>query len=212
MYSINKIKQDIAKEINKVVGADIITPENLIYPPQVDMGDLSLPCFVLAKNLGKNPAEIAEFLVKNIKLKNVIASVSAMGPYFNIKLNKLNLVKKVINEIESLQENYGHNKGGANKKMMIEYSNANTHKEYHVGHLRNLCYGDSISRILHANGYINIPVSYINDFGSHVAKTIWGLIKFYLDDEINDDINKDSEKFLKYENKGALLGEIYVRA
>ncbi|MEA1962873.1 MAG: arginine--tRNA ligase [Patescibacteria group bacterium] len=212
MSIINKTKQNITKKINQAIKADIAAPENLVYPPREDMGDLSLPCFVLAKNLGKNPAEIAEFLVKNIKSKGAIASVSALGPYFNIKLNKAELAKGVINEIESLRENYGCNKSGKKQKIMIEYSNANTHKEFHVGHLRNLCYGDSVSRIIAANGYKNIPVSYINDFGSHIAKTIWGLIKFYLDDKISDDINSELEKFSDHENKGALLGEIYVRA
>ena len=212
MYSINKIKQNIAKKINHAVKTDIVAPENLIYPPQENMGDLSLPCFALAKKLGKNPAEIAEFLVKNIKSKGIVAGVNALGPYFNIKLNKVELAKEVINEIESLQENYGHNKSGKKQKIMIEYSNVNTHKEYHVGHLRNICYGDAVNRIASANGYKSIPVSYVNDFGIHIAKTVWGLIKFYLDDKIGADVNKDLEKFAKYENKGALLGEIYVSA
>ncbi|MCK4539723.1 arginine--tRNA ligase [Candidatus Parcubacteria bacterium] len=212
MSIINKIKQNIAKEINQAVKADIVESENLVYPSRVDMGDLSLPCFVLANNLGKNPAKIAEFLVKNIKPKGAIAGLSALGPYFNIKLNKAELAKEVVNEIESLRENYGHNKSGRKQKIMIEYSNVNTHKEYHIGHLRNICYGDAVNRVTRANGYKSIPVSYVNDFGIHIAKTIWGLIKFYLDDKISDGINKDLEKFSKYENKGALLGEIYARA
>ena len=212
MYSINKIKQNIAKKINQAIKADIVAPENLVYPPQENMGDLSLPCFALAKNLRKNPAEIAEFLVKNINSKGVVAGVSALGPYFNIKLNKAELTKEVINEIESLRENYGYNKSGKKQKVMIEYSNVNTHKEYHVGHLRNICYGDAVNRIASANGYKSIPVSYVNDFGIHIAKTVWGLIKFYLDEKQSDDINKDLENFSKYKNKGELLGEIYVRA
>ena len=212
MSIINKIKQNITKEINQVIKADIVEPENLVYPPQENMGDLSLPCFVLAKHLKKNPAEIAEFLVKNIKSKGAVAGVSALGPYFNIKLNRTELAKEVINEIEKLRENYGHNKSGEKKKVMIEYSNVNTHKEYHVGHLRNICYGGAVNRIARANGHESIPVSYVNDFGIHIAKTVWGLIKFYLNDKIGADVNKDLEKFVKYENKGALLGEIYVRA
>lgn len=212
MNIIDKIKQNITKEINQAVKIGIVEPENLVYPPQENMGDLSLPCFVLAKSLKKNPAEIAEFLVKNIESKGDIAGVSALGPYFNIKLNRAELAKEVINEIEELRENYGYNKSGEKQKVMIEYSNVNTHKEYHVGHLRNICYGDAVNRIARANGYKSIPVSYVNDFGIHIAKTIWGLIKFYLDDKLSADINKDLEKFSKYENKGALLGEIYVRA
>ena len=51
---------------------------------------------------------------------------------------------------------------------LIEYSNANTHKEYHIGHLRNIAYGDAVNRLVSANGFESIPVSYINDFGIHV--------------------------------------------
>jgi arginyl-tRNA synthetase len=82
---------------------------------------------------------------------------------------------------------------------MVEYSNVNTHKEYHVGHLRNVCYGDTVHRILSANGFDSIPVSYINDFGIHVAKTIWAYREFYK--------KKEPGK-----NKGEFLGQVYVRA
>jgi arginyl-tRNA synthetase len=81
----------------------------------------------------------------------------------------------------------------------VEYSNVNTHKEYHVGHLRNLSYGDTVVRLLAANGYKAIPVSYVNDFGSHVAKTIWQW-------------QRDKSYQTPAGDKGYLLGRCYVAA
>ena len=82
---------------------------------------------------------------------------------------------------------------------MIEYSNGNTHKECHIGHLRNIAYGDSIYRLLMANGYGAIPVSYLNDFGIHVAKTIWNW-------------KKNPAYANQIEPKGYLLGKCYAEA
>jgi arginyl-tRNA synthetase len=87
---------------------------------------------------------------------------------------------------------------------MIEYSNANTHKEYHVGHLRNICFGDAVNKILSANGFKSLPVSYINDFGIHVAKTIWWTFN-----KENENSPMLSDKNL---DKGYFLGQMYVRA
>ena len=107
--------------------------------------------------------------------------------------------KNVIKEIKKEKEKYGENKIGKNKKVMVEYSNANTHKEYHVGHLRNICYGDAVNKILSANGYKSIPVSYINDFGIHTAKTLWAYEEFFKDKKLPAD-------------KGGFLGQVYARA
>lgn len=211
MYALDKIKQNIADEINKIAGAEIVGAGNLVYPPNPEMGDLSLPCFVLAKQLGKNPAEVAEFLVGKFKCA-AIAGVSALGPYLNFKLAKSALASDVIMEIHQQKEKYGFNEMGAGQKVLIEFSNVNTHKEYHAGHLRNLCYGDAINRMLAASGYESIPVSYINDFGIHTAKTLWALIAHYLDNKLGENIAEDLKKIPEKKNKGAFLGEVYVRA
>jgi len=199
MYSLEKIKSNIAKEINKTLDKNLVQASDLIFPPNPEMGDLSLACFSLAKNAGKNPAELASFLVGKLKngLLKEVSSAKAIGPYLNFILNKDYLAKNILTEI--LKEKYGANKNGKGKRVMIEYSNANTHKEYHVGHLRNIAYGDAVNRILAANGFKTIPVSYINDFGIHVAKTLWALQSIYK--------NKIEGK-----NKGYFLGQVYVCA
>lgn len=199
MNVLEKIKIDILEEINSLAGEKIVNESDLVVPPNSQMGDLSLACFVLAKQQGKNPAELAQEFAKTTKLTGDVISCRAAGPYLNFVINKAYLAKSVLTEIEVGEKKYGYNKTGESKKIMVEYSNGNTHKEVHIGHLRNICYGDAISRILSANGHEVLPVSYINDFGIHVAKTIWALEKFYQ----NDIADKD---------QGYLLGNIYTRA
>lgn len=196
---IEKIKQSIAEAINKIVKKDIVKATNLIYPPNQNFGDLSLPCFELAKEFKKTSVEMAEFLTSKIKLDNIILTTKVIGPYLNFILDKSKLATIIIEEILSAEQSYGLNNLGNKEKVMIEYSNANTHKEYHVGHLRNICYGDAVAKILLANGYKVSSVSYINDFGIHVAKTIWAYQSFY---------EKEKEPI----NKGYFLGKVYVRA
>lgn len=199
MYFLEKIKKDLAAELNEVLGSDLVNISDFAYPPNPEMGHLSLPCFALAKEQGKNPAELAQDLVSKMQDSKLAKSFKTVGPYLNIDLNIDNLFLELRGEIEDKKDRYGENEIGEKKRVMIEYSNANTHKEYHVGHLRNLCYGDAVNRLLSANGYTSIPVSYINDFGIHIAKTLWAYLEFYKDTELP-------------ENKGKFLGEVYVRS
>jgi len=199
MYFLEQVKEKLGEEINKALGQSLVVPENFVYPPNLEMGDLSLPCFDLAKEMEKSPVEVANEIAKSVKIGKEIKGAKAAGPYLNIILNPSFAIKNVIEEVIEMEERFGTNESGKKKKVMIEYSNANTHKEYHVGHLRNISYGDSVSRLLSANGYKSIPVSYINDFGIHVAKTLWAYLKFYKDEPLPS-------------NKGNFLGQAYVRA
>jgi len=173
------------------------------YPPNTSLGDLSLACFELAKDSSKNPAvlatELAELLKNQKNLKKYFNEIKAVGPYLNFYINHEYLADKVIRAVKVSKKKYGHNKFGRGKKIVLEYSNGNTHKEYHVGHLRNISYGDAVGRLLSACSYNLIPVSYINDFGIHVAKTIWHWQ--------NNPQYKDSSA-----DKGYLLGRCYSEA
>ncbi|MCK4553836.1 arginine--tRNA ligase, partial [Candidatus Parcubacteria bacterium] len=214
MYTLDKIKLNIIKLINKALKKKLVQASDLVFPPNSNFGDLSLPCFELAKKLNKTATETEEWLVSEIEVDDVIVATKAIGPYLNFTCNKAYLAKSVIEQIQQEGNEYGRNKTGKNKKVMIEYSNVNTHKEYHVGHLRNICYGDSVVKILSANGFKTIPVSYVNDFGIHVAKTLWCYQKFYKSSYAPTDSvqladlvgKKDSE------DKGQFLGKVYTRA
>lgn len=154
-----------------------VSPDDFVYPLQPDLGDLSLPMFAAAKSSGVNPALLAKTQAESLQvvpeLKNLVSRVEAVGPYLNFFLEPLSLVAGAINDVSREGNKFGWAETEKPERIMLEYSNANTHKEYHVGHLRNLFFGDAVTKILSANGYQAIPVSYINDFGIHVAKTLW---------------------------------------
>lgn len=208
MYFLEKIKSELARSINKILAQEIVTEADFVYPPQIDLGDLSLPLFKTAKAKGESPAKLAGELVSALSALDIpgIGSLSAVGPYLNIKLNSEFLARAVLKAIGVQPDWFGRNGSGQEKRVMIEFSNSNTHKEFHIGHLRNICFGDSVNRLLKANGFKNLPVSYINDFGIHVAKTIWWT---YHPD------NKYAKEMLaagEIANKGLFLGQMYAES
>lgn len=198
MYFLETVKTKIVKEINSALnGKAIITEADLVYPPDGKMGNLSLPCFALAKNIGKNPVEVAKELEGAMKDK--VCAVSVAGPYLNFTLNQSVLSAKILEDVKKKGKKYGFENIGKKQKVLVEFANLNTHKEVHVGHVRNISYGDSVHRLLKANGFMAVPFSYVNDFGINTARVIWGLEKFYQGKKISGD-------------KGEFLGKLYPEA
>ncbi len=196
MYFWSELKQLIK---------DTIGREDLIfsYPPQVEFGDLSLACFVVAKELGLSAPELAQQwldkIEKNKTLSQYFQAIKIVNGYLNFYLNKEVVSRKIVEEVKEGTEKYGANSNLAQEVIMVEYSNANTHKEYHVGHLRNISYGDAVSNLLELSGAKGVRVSYINDFGVHVAKAVWNW-------------RNNPEYQNRPEPKGYLLGKCYSEA
>jgi arginyl-tRNA synthetase len=207
MFAWEKIKKEIVANINEVLGEKLASAEDLIIPPNPSFGDLGIALFALAKKTGKTPNEVSEAILNGLKFNETIIGAKAAGPYLNFFLDKKNLTKNVIAEIDEEEEKFGRNKSGSQEKIVLEFSNGNTHKEFHIGHLRNICYGDSLVKILSADGSEVIPVSYINDFGIHVAKTLWDLAPYIQEKLGGKNIDGMSEA-----ERGYLLGKIYVDA
>jgi len=149
-------------------------------PPKPEMGDLAFPLFPLAKLFKKSPASIAE----DVKLyfeendKKSSSNIITTGPYVNIKIDLSDLTGKVIDDILSDGELYGHTKDFLDKKVMVEFSCPNTNKPLHLGHLRNDSIGMSVARIMAANGADLRKVNLINDRGVHICKSMLAYKKF----------------------------------
>lgn len=171
MYFLESFKTELAQAINTTLPRPLISGSDFVLPPKADLGDLSLPCFTAAKALQTNPVMLAQKIATSFK-QPTVEKVEAVGPYLNITF-RTEIISNILEEIFKKGDEYGKNTSGEQKRVMLEYANGNTHKEYHVGHLRNIAFGDAVNRILRANGYTSLPVSYINDFGIHVAKTLW---------------------------------------
>ncbi len=76
------------------------------------------------------------------------------------------------------------------EKIMVEFSHPNTHKAFHVGHLRGAILGDVISRILEFAGYDVVRANYPGDMGLHVIKWLWNYKKFHHGEKPTADITK----------------------
>ncbi|MBI5332586.1 MAG: arginine--tRNA ligase [Candidatus Aenigmarchaeota archaeon] len=140
-------------------------------------GDLALPCFSLAREFKKSPIDIAAELAAGFSKKagGIVKEVKAIGPYVNFYINEKEFGKLVLKQILKQKKKYGSakNKG----KIMVEYAHPNTHKLFHIGHLRNIITGESLARILSFSGYKVIRANYQGDIGMHIAKCMWGIKK-----------------------------------
>jgi arginyl-tRNA synthetase len=82
---------------------------------------------------------------------------------------------------------------------MVEFSNLNTHKAFHVGHLRSTILGDVISRILEYAGYQVVRANYYGDMGLHVIKWLWNYENYHLGETPPEDATQ-------------WMGELYAEA
>lgn len=189
----------------KKLGVDATQEElyrSLVEPPNPAMGHLAFGCFILAKTLKKAPPVLAQELKAALENENFdgVSSVEAAGPYINFKFNSDFLSKNVVQDIldgETFKKKLTKN----SPKTMIEFSQPNTHKELHVGHMRNLCLGDALVRLLKYIDYDIISSTFPGDVGTHVAKCLW-YIKFHVGMDILAEKRNDP-------NRGEWLGKMY---
>ena len=149
----------------------------LVEPPNPDLGDLAFGCFPLAKALKKGPPQISNELKLKIQPDQVISKVEAVGPYLNISFTATALGAHLLAPIQN-GDHFKKALTEKTQKTMVEFSQPNTHKELHVGHMRNLCLGDALIRVLKYSGYDIVSSTFPGDVGTHVAKCLW-YMKFH---------------------------------
>ena len=145
-------------------------------PPNSEMGDYALPCFSFAKSLRRSPVKIAEELAEKLQSSispdSPVTSIQAAGSYLNFTVSAIVMAETVLPNV--FNGTYFKEPSKITlERVMIEYSQPNTHKGFHVGHMRNVALGDSLCRIYKYNGYDVVGVNYIGDVGAHIAKCLW---------------------------------------
>ncbi|MBU2576751.1 MAG: arginine--tRNA ligase [Nanoarchaeota archaeon] len=178
------MKDIVVKLIAKEVGLKMGDVENLVeIPPKEDMGDFAFPCFGLAKKFKSNPMKIAEDLAKKFRkeLPKGISNVDFNGAYVNFFIDKKILAKGVLAGAGVIE------KKARGEKIMVEFSQANTHKAFHVGHIRGTSVGESLARMAEAFGNSVIRANYQGDTGMHVAKWIWCYNKYHKKESLKKD-------------------------
>ncbi|MDA1329454.1 MAG: arginine--tRNA ligase [Chloroflexi bacterium] len=116
--------------------------------------------------------EIAEKLAAALGTPKGFARVEAVKGYLNLYFAAPEFAYQIVSQVLAHKTNYGRGEKKG-KRYMVEFSQPNTHKAFHVGHLRNLILGAAIANILDFAGYDVVRANYIGDFGKDVMKWIW---------------------------------------
>jgi len=194
----DEILKNLAVALDKINVKDVVL--TLEKPANSDFGDYSTSIALkLTKQLKKNPLLIAEEIKKNFPKTDFIQKIDVLKPGFvNFWISTVQSINRLTEIIEKgfiYPEYYL----GKNKKLMVEFAHPNTHKLFHIGHLRNISTGESLVRIFEAVGNKVIRGNYQGDVGLHIAKCLYGIrnSKF--------DINKLNNLQAKIE----FLGKMY---
>jgi len=134
----------------------------------------------------------------SIQIQNIEKIEVANPGFINFYLSR-EFFTDSIKEIIEKGENWGKNEILKDKKVMIEYTQPNPFKPFHIGHLMSNAIGESISRILEYSGAKVVRANYQGDVGLHVGKAIYGLLKKGLPKEN-----------LSVSEKAQYIGECYV--
>ena len=197
---IAKIIQDALKELDLDYSEEQII--SLIeVPPTLEMGDYAFPCFSFAKELKISPKDIALQVREKIGTpQKIFSDIQTAGPYVNFFIDKRIIADKLIPVIISEDENYGKIKQKNPMKTMVEFPSPNTNKPLHLGHMRNMAIGDSVSRILEFNGEKVIKANLNNDRGIHICKSMAAYEKY----------GKNKTPKTEKKKSDHLVGEFYV--
>ena len=198
-HKIQNLIQEILKNL-KI--EDVIF--SIEHPDDFKNGDYSTNvAMVCAKALKTNPKKLAEKIVAELSARQGLAEIKKIevaGPGFiNFYLSREFFTESIENILNE-KENWGKNKKGNNKKVIVEYSSPNIAKPFTIGHLRSTIIGDSLARILTFSGFDVIRDNHLGDWGTQFGKLIVAINKW-----------GDLSEIEKSDTPIKLLVDLYVR-
>lgn len=141
-------------------------------------GDITVVVFPLLRYKKGNPVQIGEdlgkYLVENVE---EITNYNVVKGFLNLVISDsfyTNFFNKVATD-----STYGFvTPTEGDSSRMVEYSSPNTNKPLHLGHVRNVLLGYSVSEILKASGKKVYKTQIINDRGIHICKSMLAWKRF----------------------------------
>ncbi len=167
--------QPVLAQLGVVLSVDA-TAALLDLPPNRKLGHYAFPCFRFAAQLRCAPAQIAASIARHVVPAQLawLHRTEVKGGYLNFFIDPTHFAELTLPPI--LRGDYfAAAKVAAVQTIMVEFSQPNTHKIFHVGHTRNVCLGDALARMLRYLGHRVIAANYVGDEGAHIAKCLWHL-------------------------------------
>lgn len=191
-------KAQIAEQIKTYLTQQGIEDANIEFRQIPFSGEwgLAIPLFPIAAaeartgkkvNVPQRATELAEGLQSALDPDELgISHIEAVKGYLNLYFSTAEYARRVVDTVLLEDGDYGR---GVEKHqtVMVEYSQPNTHKSFHVGHLRNVILGGSVCRILEFAGNDVIRANYLGDIGLHVVKWMWNYLKNHNGEQPGED-------------------------
>ncbi|MFZ2150066.1 MAG: arginine--tRNA ligase [Minisyncoccia bacterium] len=173
---IKNLIKDALKNLNIEVSE--IT---LSHPEDLKNGDYSTNvALAIAKNIGEKPKHLADKIVKELSRLNTDDAIEKLevagAGFINFHMAR-KFFSSSVEEILSKADSVGKNETLIGKKIMVEYTDPNPFKPFHIGHLMTNAIGESVARTLEHSGAEVSRANYQGDVGLHVAKAIYGLLQ-----------------------------------
>lgn len=114
------------------------------------------------------------------KVLQAIDRVEVVAPGFvNIFLTEAKLGSQIVEVLEAKEGNgkSQRTRPERSRRVVVEFTDPNPFKEFHIGHLYSNSVGESLCRLLEAQGHSVRRVNYQGDVGMHVAKALWALLR-----------------------------------
>jgi len=193
-----KLIEQVKQAVQNVYAVSLQNVE--FQPTRKDFeGDITVVVFPMLRQIKGNPVQIGNSIGKYL-LENVpeVMSFNVVQGFLNVVLSEDYFLNFFYSQSSFLQ--YGHKPQG-NEALIVEYSSPNTNKPLHLGHIRNVLLGYSVSEIEKAAGKKVYKTQIINDRGIHICKSMLAWQKF-----------GEGETPQSTELKGdKLVGNYYVR-
>lgn len=166
---MTQIREKIEKWIRETLEINEVI---LVHPKELENGDYTL---ILSSLNVRGGQGVIEKLLKN-KLPEIEKIELANERFINIFLSKQFFAESIV-EINNKKEDFGKTDLLKDQTIMVEFTDANLFKEFHIGHLMSNSVGEAVSRIIEENGAEIKRVNWQGDVGIHIAKAVWGKMK-----------------------------------
>lgn len=170
----------VADGVVGTLSDDMIPPESklaVMRPKDRAHGDwASNVAMQLARKAGMNPRDLAELFAGRLRREEGIASVEVAGPGFiNITLDAASAAS-VVDTVLERGAGYGRNDHLSGQTLNLEFVSANPTGPIHIGGTRWAAVGDSMARVLEANGATVVREYYFNDHGEQINRFAKSLV------------------------------------
>lgn len=179
-YDLFMYQQQLQHDLKQVIKQLGFNPTDIVIsiPNDPSHGDYTTN---IALQLSKQNSEkkyqssieIANKIIDQLGLPSYLHRAEIAGPGFiNFFLKEQSLIEGSLDPqlVEPVNKQFP-------QRILLEYADPNTHKLFHIGHLRTLIIGESLARLLEFQGDEVFRANYGSDIGPTVAKALWGIIQ-----------------------------------